>query len=319
MTRANALESQQYNRNQDNLQQAQGQDIQEYNRNKTAADTAYNHSQDAITNQHWNTTNAQSQAQQGIQNAQWSTMNQQQQKQQAIENSVVLKASDATAKQNLLASLPDGPAKNKVMAGLQNGSLTLQNALDSVFGSDGAIKPEYQGQTPGRLGLTVEKEYAQQTVDLQDPNLKNTNPQDYLNRVNAEILKKRNAINSPITAETTAADKAAIISKITSNTPLTPDETAAGIKNGAIPEFTPANLGGYKDQQVADLVGKPINIGGQVYTVLGGGRTRNGSGSGLFGGSTRHIDWTSVKDASGKTLYVWGGKINPTEPGGGNV
>lgn len=318
MNRAKDLETQQYGRNLDNLQQVQGQDLQEYGRSENATDrglqaaaTAYAHGRDTVADQHWDTTNTQQQAQQGVDNAHWDTMNAEQQKQLGFENSQVIKGSDDTAKRNLLAGLPDGPAKNKVMAGLQNGSLTLQNALDSVFDANGAVKPEYQGKTPGQLGLDAETEYAQQTVDLQYPDLKNTNPQTYLAKVNAEILKKRNATNSPVNDATDAQKKADILAKINSGT-FTPADAPEAIRLGAIPTFTPANLGGYQDQQVADLVGKPINIGGQVYTVVKGGRTRTSGGGG--NGTERHTDWTAVKDFSGTTFYVYDGKVNPKPP-----
>jgi hypothetical protein len=118
--------------------------------------------------------------------------------------------------------------------------------------------------------------------------------------------------NGPVTDANTQADKGKLTSKIQAGESLTPTEETAAIKNGAIPTFTPANLGGGKDQKVADLIGKPINIGGQVYTVVKGDRTRTGAGTTSV--QERHTDWTEIKDKDGKSWYVYGGKLNEKPP-----
>jgi hypothetical protein len=312
MNRAKDLETQQYGRNLDTLQQVQGQDLQEYGRSEKATDrglqaaaTAYAHGRDTVGDQHWDTTNTQQQTQQGVENshwdttntqqqtqqgvdnAHWSTMNQQQQTQLGFENAQVIKGSDDSAKRNLLASLPDGPAKNKVMAGLQDGSLTLQNALDSVFGSDGSVKPEYQGKTPGQLGLAAETEYAQQTVDLQYPNLKNTNPQDYLAKVNQAILDKRKVTDSPINTQvdqqslTDASKRLAAGGTDQKDLALLPPTSPQSIPHGdAVQDWLAKNnTGGWS------------NIGGTPYRIMSGGSNLSG-------------DYTVLKDQSGKTVYM---------------
>jgi len=283
-----------------------------------------NQTQQATQNQQWNTTNQQNQAQQGVDNAHWSTMNAQQQQQLGFENAQVLKGNDETAKRNLLSSLPEGPAKNAVMAGLADGSLTTATALAKVMNADGTIKDgsegggvNYRGQSPGQLGLNAEKEYAQQTVDLQDPNLKNTNPQEYLARVNAEMLKSRNAKNAPTDTATIAANKADITGKLNSGGTLTPDEETQAVKTGAIPTVSADHVptgDGISAFTAQNPSGK-FAIGGKVYTISDHGTERTSWYKDAWGSKNpRHTDYTEATDSAGNKKYFYDGAMHDDKP-----
>lgn len=316
MSRAQGLETQQYNRNRDNLGDAQGQDLQEYGRSEKATDrgiqaaaTAYARGRDTVADTRYDQTYADSRTDKTTDNAHWDTLNQQQQAQLAVENKAVADGKDDAAKRNLLAGLPEGPAKNAVMAGLADGSLTTATALAKVMNPDGSIKDEYRGKTPGALGMDAEKEYAEQTVDLQDPTLKTSNPQEYLKRVNAEILAKRKAETSPITNETKAVEKTTLEEKIRNSETLTPEELESAKKSGAIPEYTAANIP--TAEKGRDLVGKPVNIGGKVYTYDSG--AKQWTGTSTFGGKT-HTDYAVLKDSAGNKVYAFNGAIYDGPP-----
>lgn len=339
MNRAKGLESDQYNKGRNNLADAQNQDLTQYGRSEKATDrglaaaaVTYQHGRDTVGDTQWNTVNAQNQAQQGVQNqqwnttnqqnqtqqavtnSQWSTLNGQQQKQLAIENAVVAKGSDDTAKRNLLAGLPDGPAKNKVMAGLADGSLTIQNAIASVMNTDGTIKDEYAGSTPGALGLKAETEYAQQTVDLQDPTLKTTNPQKYVERVNAEILAKRQAENNPINKATEGQALDDARKALATGGTLDQKAIDALKTSGDIASYDPKNLPIGADNR--NLIGKTVSIGNDAYKVTDNSYERTSWDYG--GGGTpraRHTDFAEITSMDGKSKkYVYNGAIHDSPP-----
>lgn len=86
---------------------------------------------------------------------------------------------------------------------------------------------------------------------------------------------------------------------------LTPDQKNALLSSGDIKSFEPGNMptGG----NAKSLIGKPVKLGGQFYTVanaltIRSGRTRSGD--------PRHTDTTILVDDQGNRKYFYNGTIN---------
>lgn len=252
----------------------------------------YQEGRDAISDQRWNTTNTQDQTQQAWSNAQ--------------QEKILADAQEAVRK---------GDARAAIAA---IGSTTGKNYLYSILASQGpdAVLAAIPGMFEG--GKILEK-FADQNAVRQDAenwismttDLRPGTPEFEKAVADRMILVDGGAQGPLIEAKETSEQKA-IEEKIRAGQPLTDAEQASAISKGTIPEFTTSNLGGYKDKKVADLVGKPINIGGKIYTVVQGGRTRTGSDT--FTTQERHTDWTQIKDQSGQSWYVYGGRLNAAPP-----
>lgn len=317
MNRAQGLETQQYNRNRTNLADAQALDEQGYNRNERTIDrtlaadqTAYNRGRDAVADTRYERTYADSRGDKALENSRWDTLNAQQQTQLAFENAQVVKNGTDAEKRNLINSLPDGPAKNAVMAGLASGSMTTADALSKVMNPDGSIKEEYRGKTPGALGLEGEKEYAIQTLQLEDPAFDPTSPEG-VRKIAAKVLELRKTKESPITDATKAAVVTAASEKLKTGTELTPEETDALIKAGEIQSY--GNISAFPtDERTAKaLVGKPVRIGTTDYQVASTGSVVT---SRTATNQPRHTDYVVLKGEDGKVVYAWSGTLHNAPP-----
>jgi hypothetical protein len=211
-------------------------------------------------------------------------------------------------------SIQDPKAQAAARTMYENGA-TTQQITAAIFDSYGAVGNKYRSASPG----TVE---AQGLLDRVTAALQGqVNPKTGQLYTDAEIKAKaaEYAVGGleneyrPITEGTKKAEADAIVEKLRTGAKLTPEEETAAVKSGTIPEYTAANLPrGGGNQSVADLVGKPVNIGGKVYTVVKSDTTRTGAGT--FTTQYRHTDWTEVKDQSGKSWYVYDGKLNEKPP-----
>ncbi len=211
-------------------------------------------------------------------------------------------------------SIQDPKAKAAARTMYENGAST-QEITAAIFDSYGAVGNKYKSASPG----TVEAEGIRDRVAAALTG--QVNPKTGQVWTPAEISAKASeyAVGGleneyrPITEGTKAAEVDAIIEKMRTGAALTPEEEQKAVKSGTIPEYTAANLPrGGGNQSVADLVGKPVNIGGKVYTVVKSDTTRTGAGT--FTTQYRHTDWTQVKDSAGKDWYVYDGKLNEKPP-----
>lgn len=207
--------------------------------------------------------------------------------------------------QDLSASIQDPKAKYAYQRMVAQG-VDPKDAYAAVVGQSGTINEQYRGQSPVATVQQDATDWVKATTDLQE------GTPEFQKAVRARMTDLDAATNQPVNEAKNTAEQADIEKAIRAGEKLTPEQEASAVKNGTIPEFTAANLGGYKDQKVADLIGKPINIGGKVYTVVRGSRTRTGAGT--FTNQERHTDWTEIKDSSGKSYYVYNGKINEKPP-----
>jgi hypothetical protein len=129
----------------------------------------------------------------------------------------------------------------------------------------------------------------------------------------AEREQERTVTRAPVDKATSDAEQAKITEKIRLGTPLTEEEKKSAAAKGTIPEFTAANMPvNDGDPAFKELVGKPVNIGGQIYTVVESIAPRTGYGT--FTNQARHTDVAVVKDEAGNTKYIWGGKVNDAPP-----
>lgn len=206
---------------------------------------------------------------------------------------------------DLANSITDPKAKYAFNAAVAAG-VDPKVAYQQIVGSTGTINAQYRGQSPVETVRQDATDWIKNTTAL-----KEGTPE--FNDAVTQRMKDLDATkNAPVAEAKTTAEQKAIEEKIRSGSPLSDEEQKTAIAKGTIPEFTPSNLGGYNDQKVKDLIGKPINIGGKVYTVVQGSRTRTGAGE--FTTQERHTDWTEIKDQQGKSWYVYGGKLNEAPP-----
>lgn len=206
----------------------------------------------------------------------------------------------------LANQIQDPKAKYAFQRAIASG-VDPETAFRSIVGEGGTINEAYRGQSPVQ---NVQQD-ATDWIKATQPGLAPGSP-EFQAAVTKRMQEVDSATRQPVTDANTQADKSKLSGMVQAGEKLTPEQETAAIKNGAIPTFTPSNLGGYKDQQVADLIGKPINIGGKVYTVVKGDRTRTGAG--VFANQERHTDWTEIRDSDGKSWYVYGGKLNENPP-----
>lgn len=204
---------------------------------------------------------------------------------------------------NLGASIQDPKAKYAYTAMVARG-MDPKAAYAAVVGDSGTINEQYRGQSPVATVQQDAEDWIGRTTDLK------AGTPEYTKAVRDRMYELDKAQQQPVTDATKQADKAAIEEKIRAGEKLTEKEQTAGVKNGAIPEYTAGNLP--KNKLGADLIGKPINIGGTVYTYVQGSRTRTGAGT--FTNQERHTDYAEVKNASGASLYVYDGAIHDRPP-----
>lgn len=203
---------------------------------------------------------------------------------------------------NLSATLQDQRAKQAYTAMVASG-MDPKTAYRTVVGETGKLN--IHGQSP----VENTREYATDWVKATQPDLDERDP-----KFAEAVVDRMNKLDKNITGNLDTGieeqELKDIKGKIANGTPLTPKETTKAVSNNLIPEYTLGNLPGYKDG--ADLVGKPVNIGGKVYTYVQGSRTRTGAGT--FTTQERHTDWAQVKDSDGNNFYVYDGKFNTNPP-----
>ena len=205
----------------------------------------------------------------------------------------------------LANQIQDPKAKYAFQRAVAAGADPLQ-AFQSIVGDTGTINAQYRGQSPVETVRQDATDWIKNTTSLQEGS------PEFAQAVTQRMKDLDATKNAPVAEAKSTAEQKAIEEKIRSGGKLTEEEQKTAIAKGTIPEFTPSNLGGYQDQKVADLIGKPINIAGKVYTVVQGSRTRTGAGT--FTNQERHTDWTEIRDQDGKSWYVYGGKLNEKAP-----
>jgi hypothetical protein len=255
MNRAQGLETQQYGRVRDALGDARAQAATEYGQyrdkigdTRYADETAYNRGEAAKDRA------------ERLDQRNW-------------EREQVIKGDSETAKQNLLSSLPDGPAKNVANQLLTQGKSPTE-VLATVFNPDGSIKEEYRGKTPGALGVDAEREYALQTLQL-EAEAKGTpfdpNSPEGVRAVAAKVVELRGAKNGPVTEETKIRTNEEAANRLASLKPgETPDpkdlETLPSINVSAIP-IKPSHTQAWLAE---NQTGGWVRIGGEPYRVIRG-------------------------------------------------
>lgn len=297
MTRAQGLETQQYNRNRDVLRDAQDQDLAYYGRSEKATDrgleaarVAYGKERDQVADSQWNTIN---------------TQNQEQRK---FENQQVLKGDDDQAKRDLLNRLPEGPAKNQAMRLLAAGE-TPSDVLETIMSPDGSIKESYRGKTPGELGLEGEREYAIQTLEL-EAQAKGTafdpNSPEGIKAIAAKMSEQRKVKNNPVTKETEAAEAERIRGKLSTGESLSKEEKDTAIKVGIIPPLTASTVpitGGAVSQFLKDNPHGQFAVNGNVFKILDKGSFNNGHET-EFVGTNLKDDFVVLENVdTGKVYY----------------
>jgi hypothetical protein len=221
------------------------------------------------------------------------------------------KTDDLQAKTEKLAAInaiEDPKARQAAMNAYlsEQGGQGTYGAILGMYNADGSLKTEYQSQNP------AQGDYEQRIAELKAY---------YPGKTDAEIQamaaaereQERTASRAPVDKATTEAEQAKITEKLRLGQPLTKDEKTSAIANGTIPEFTAANLPvNDADPAFKELVGKQVNIGGQLYTVVKSIAPRTGYGATTA--QARHTDVAVVTDEAGKTKYIWGGNISDTPP-----
>jgi hypothetical protein len=329
---AGQLESQQYNRGRVDLQDAQGQDLQEYGRSETATDrglaaaaTAYGKSRDLIGDAKDTRNFEYSASRDAVGDTRYASetsynrgenaLNRDERNtQREFENAQVLKAGSDSDKRNLINSLPEGPAKNAAIAALGQGK-PIAEVLGMVINPDGSLK--MVGKDPIATAFEAEKVYAEQTVDLQnDAPIKGS--VEYIKRVNDEMLKNRNAKQSPINKEAKAETIESIKSRVLNGEKLTdPDEIKAAVSSGVIPPMSFDTIPVSPEAAQAFKKENPSGqfaINGKVYTLDKSETLRTGWRSSIFGDDPRHTDVATLITPEGKTVYFYNGAEHDKKP-----
>lgn len=221
------------------------------------------------------------------------------------------KTNDLQAKTEKLAAInaiEDPKARQAAMNAYlaEQGGQGTYGAILGMYNADGSLKTEYQSQNP------AQGDYQQRIAELKAYYPGKTDAEIQAMAV-AEREQERTVSRAPVDKATTEAEQAKITEKLRLGQQLTPEEKTSAIANGTIPEFTAANLPvNDADPAFKELVGKQVNIGGQLYTVVKSIAPRTGYGDTTA--QARHTDVAVVTDEAGKTKYIWGGNISDTPP-----
>lgn len=336
LSRARGLELDQQQQNQVNLQNVQGQSNTLYNRGQDTLDrteradeTTYRRGRDAVGDTRYADETMYNRTQDALnrgERADQTKYSRTQDAQARIDNldqrswerEQVLKGNDETAKRNLLNELPDGPAKNAILQGLADGSLTTATALAKVMNPDGSIKEEYRGKTPAQLGNEAVREQAilalQTEAAAKGTSFDPDSPAGVM-AVAGKMLEMQKAKDAPITKENEAAYNASIKAKLDTGEPLTDEEKTAAIKSGAIPPLSMSTIpAGAKnvDAFLKEYPSGQFAIDGKVYTLVNGSDPRTGRSK--YTNSPRHTGVAEIKDPEGNIKYYYKGEIHDSPP-----
>ncbi len=203
-------------------------------------------------------------------------------------------------------SLPDGKAKYAYHAMIAKG-MSPQEAYNAVVGPTGTVNAQYQPSKPGATKVEGLQEEAGAFITA-TTGLKPGDP-GYEKAVQKRLIDTDKTTQAPIVGGAENADlKTAQKTYTSGEAPLTGDQKTALIQSGDITEVSDAS-----SPQIGSLApGKGIKIGDDVYKVLDHQTARTGWTKSR---DPRHTDYTTMKNtATGKTVYVYNGKINDQPP-----
>jgi hypothetical protein len=306
-----------YQENRDAIGDTRYTDATQYSRGRDAigdqrydASTAYNQSRDALGDQRYDASTAYTQSRDALGDQRYDQTYQDQRGDITYNRDEAQRLEGKGDVNALISSVTDPRAQN-LLRGAQARGEDVQALYNQMFqtsgdtGSQGTLAEGYRSASP-----------AQQALDSKADELKVANPiqsgetqEQYTSRI-TDMARKA------ITAETTVKDATTqdaamdrlVAQKMSSGATVTPEEKAYAVQKGLVNTYTAKTLPTYTAANA--LKGQPVNVDGEVYTVVGGDRyISDVNGWGL----SRHTDYT-VLDKGGQKVYMVNGKIQTNEP-----
>jgi hypothetical protein len=171
--------------------------------------------------------------------------------------------------QNLADSIQDPKAKYAYNRMVQSG-MDPKSAYDAVVGQNGSINPQYQSSSPGTLDVKASQDAATSWIQATRPDLKPGTP-EFQKAVTDRMQATDKAIQAPVTAANQQQDLQTAKSVLANNpSQLTPDQAKALISSGDIPSLSMGDATNSVNK-MASLVGKTVNLDGQIVKVAGRG------------------------------------------------